>query len=159
MSTTPNFVFPVVGVSYRQEAVRRIRPHQEVTLRAQPENPHDANAIAVFSEAGEHLGYVPAKLAPRMARVVEAGARAEVLEVLSGDTWGLRIKVFGTLGEGAVEDGTPRRRREVVTGGTQVMAKSGRVLGAFAGLREGRVRVEMANGEIAEFPEEIVSVS
>jgi hypothetical protein len=37
-------------------------PGRPLSLRAEPENPHDPGAIAVLTAAGEPLGYVPREL-------------------------------------------------------------------------------------------------
>lgn len=53
------------GVSYenadgssRQELIEILRPGETLTLRAEPMNPHDRHAVAVFSNKGQ-LGYLP----------------------------------------------------------------------------------------------------
>jgi hypothetical protein len=38
-----------------------------LVLVAEPTNPHDANAVAVRSTTGRHLGHLPAALAARVA--------------------------------------------------------------------------------------------
>jgi hypothetical protein len=35
-----------------------------LTLRAEPDNPHDPNAVAVLLASGEPVGYVPRDVAP-----------------------------------------------------------------------------------------------
>ena len=58
----------VAGVTFegRQEIVRHVHIGDSVTLRPEPDNPHDANAVMVLWK-GEHVGYVPRWLAAIVA--------------------------------------------------------------------------------------------
>jgi hypothetical protein len=58
----------VAGAVHRPEALNSgaAAPGRPLRLRAEPDNPHDANAIAVLTEAGEPVGYVPRELNPRV---------------------------------------------------------------------------------------------
>ena len=47
----------------RQQIALTLAPHDELTLQAEPDNPWDANAIAVLTAGGEQLGYLEARLA------------------------------------------------------------------------------------------------
>ena len=47
-------------------------PGRKLVLRREPGNAHDANAIAVTTEAGEQLGYVPRELAAELAPELDA---------------------------------------------------------------------------------------
>jgi hypothetical protein len=47
-------------------------PGRRLVLRREPGNPHDANAIAVATEDGEQLGYVPRELAAELAPELDA---------------------------------------------------------------------------------------
>ena len=42
------------------------RPAAPLTLRAEPDNPHDPHAVAVLLASGEPVGYVPRDIAPRI---------------------------------------------------------------------------------------------
>ena len=55
-----------------------------LTLKREPENPFDANAIAILDRDGTHLGYVPRRLAETIAPVIDAGEAIGVR--LSGET-------------------------------------------------------------------------
>ena len=64
----------VAGTSYRLDALQDsgFAPGSPLVLRAEPENPHDPNAVGVWEAgAGAQAGYVPreqaADLAPRLA--------------------------------------------------------------------------------------------
>jgi hypothetical protein len=56
----------VAGAVHRPTALASdaAAPGRPLTLRAEPDNPHDPNAIAVLLSCGEPLGYVPRDLAP-----------------------------------------------------------------------------------------------
>ena len=67
-------VIRVAGTSYRLDALQDsgFAPGSPLVLRAEPENPHDPNAVGVWEAgAGAQAGYVPreqaADLAPRLA--------------------------------------------------------------------------------------------
>jgi hypothetical protein len=48
-------------------------PGRALVLRRDPANPHDPNAIAVDTDAGEQLGWVPRELAAELAPDLDAG--------------------------------------------------------------------------------------
>lgn len=59
-------VVPVAGVSYRIEVLddQSFDPGRRLALVPEPENPHDANAVAIWNvERTLQLGYVPAAIA------------------------------------------------------------------------------------------------
>ncbi len=58
----------VAGAVHRREALASAgaAPGRPLTLRAEPDNPHDPNAVAVLLESGEPLGYVPRDLTARL---------------------------------------------------------------------------------------------
>ena len=49
----------IVGESHYRAAIRRCGIGDDVTLVPEPDNPHDPRAIAVLSERGEKIGYLP----------------------------------------------------------------------------------------------------
>jgi len=63
-------VVNLAGSSYRLDALQDegFAPGRRLALVAEPDNPHDPNAVAVW-DAGRRLqgGYVPAELAPELA--------------------------------------------------------------------------------------------
>lgn len=64
----------IVGSQYRvgaREAIKELRKGEELSLRREPENPHDRNAVAVYDVCGQHLGYVPRQDAPAVAKVMD----------------------------------------------------------------------------------------
>jgi len=67
----------VAGAIHRPAALESdaAAPGRPLTLRAEPDNPHDPNAVAVLLDSGEPVGYVPREVAP----LVGNGWRAVVL--------------------------------------------------------------------------------
>ncbi|WP_051286393.1 HIRAN domain-containing protein [Megalodesulfovibrio gigas] len=67
-----------------------------LTLRREPGNPYDALAIEVLTADGKKLGYVPRKINPILARLMDAGKMlgAVVTRVHQG--------AHGTVGEVAI---------------------------------------------------------
>jgi hypothetical protein len=74
--------------SSRQEAIQRCQPFDRVVLRPEPENPYDANAMAIDSETGEQLGYLPAALAKEIRHAEQQGLwhRAFIREIFARDS-------------------------------------------------------------------------
>ncbi len=63
-------VVPVAGISYRLEALDdpSFDPGRRLALVPEPENEHDANAVAIWNEERTlQVGYVPAGIAPGLA--------------------------------------------------------------------------------------------
>ena len=54
----------VAGAVHRPQALASsgAEPGRPLRLRAEPDNPHDPHAVAVLTEAGEPVGYVPREL-------------------------------------------------------------------------------------------------
>lgn len=70
------FVTPVAGAAAHHRAVLESAgadPGAPLTLRREPGNPHDPNAIAVDTAGGEQLGWVPRELAAELAARLDAG--------------------------------------------------------------------------------------
>jgi hypothetical protein len=99
-------VVKVAGASYRPEALQdeAFAPGRRLALVPEPENPHDANAVAIWDEARRlQAGYVPAEVAPELRGDEQAVSLWEFLE--DGVRVGLRVLI-------APPDawiGTPRR--------------------------------------------------
>lgn len=55
----------VAGARFHEEALQSdgASPGSRLVLRPEPENPHDPDAVAVDTEQGEHLGFVPRDMA------------------------------------------------------------------------------------------------
>jgi hypothetical protein len=69
----------VVGVAgagrHHAEALASddVAPGRPLTLRRDAANPHDANAVAVHTDGGEQVGWVPRELAAELAPQIDAG--------------------------------------------------------------------------------------
>lgn len=100
-------VVKVAGTSYRLDDLQDsgFAPGSPLLLRPEPDNPHDRNAIGVWSQTGSaQAGYVPKEQAAALTRRL----RDEALETLALWEWrgadqrrvGLRILIApnGTLG-------------------------------------------------------------
>lgn len=57
----------------RQGLVGRLEPGQLLFLRREPNNPHDSNAVAVTTQFGSTIGYIPRKNANWVSRVLDEG--------------------------------------------------------------------------------------
>lgn len=83
-----SFHTKIVGVSFegRQDALAGLSEDAELELVRQPENAHDANAIAVRYGA-LHLGYIRKEIAAHLAPRIDAGTRyrARVASLTGGD--------------------------------------------------------------------------
>jgi hypothetical protein len=88
-------VVAVAGVSYRSEALPdpSFDPGRRLALVAEPDNEHDANAVAIWNdERTLQVGYVPAAVAPELGDGeqalslwrVEGGLR---VLIAPGDAW------------------------------------------------------------------------
>jgi HIRAN domain len=64
----------VAGARHHAEALAAVAlaPGDRLELRREPDNEHDANAIAVDG-GGAHLGFVPRELAAEIAPALDAG--------------------------------------------------------------------------------------
>jgi single-stranded-DNA-specific exonuclease len=104
----------VVGVTFegRQDLVAGLRAGDRLTLVRRPENPHDANAIAVCY-GDLQIGFIHKAGARRLAPKIDEGIRysAEVTSVTGGGsrTRGVNIRVV-RLGEAAVTRVAPAAR-------------------------------------------------
>jgi hypothetical protein len=163
----------VVGVtrhnhdgSDRQDIARDCRAGDPLVLRREPDNAQDKNAVAVFRENGDQVGYLSASVAERLAPLLDADApfTAVVSEVTGGTedrpTYGVNIRIHdgsedgpgGGAGEGAgaAAEG-PRagaavaERAKVATGGRpELRARRGcalAVVGVIGGLVAGTALV------------------
>jgi len=101
-----DFQSKVVGVtrhnhdgSDRQVIAGECRPGEPLALRREPDNPQDPNAVAVFRENGDQVGYLSASVAEELAPLLDADApiRAEVSEVTGGTadrpSYGVNIRI------------------------------------------------------------------
>lgn len=97
----------VAGTTFdgRQDYLAQLTGQEPVRLIPEPENPHDANAIAVYVASGGkilHCGYIPRKNAAEIAPLMEGESFDCTIEAVTGgfefdngDTaaYGLRLVV------------------------------------------------------------------
>ena len=69
-------VFSVAGFQYHegQKVLRRLRTGELLTLKAEPENPHDEFAVRI-ERLGTMLGYVPRSDNRHISRLLRQGVR------------------------------------------------------------------------------------
>ncbi len=94
-----SFPTKIMGVSFegRQDVVAGLVPGLDLELRRQPDNPHDANAIAVHYGT-LHLGFLRKQIARHLAPLIDGGARyrARIEHVTGGSAASSgRAKNFG----------------------------------------------------------------
>lgn len=117
----------IVGVSFegRQDVINGLRPGLVLELERQPENPYDANAVAV-RYGRLQLGFIKKGIAARIAPNIDAGERyrAEVKHLTGGGTKTAGVNIWVT-----------RERRAVPERSTGERAQAGDVLYALLGDR------------------------
>lgn len=102
--------FPnVVGESFdnddgssRQKIIRACKPMEQLALVREPNNPHDANAIAVKRQNGQQLGYLPRELAKETISTESHGYRHAVFfyELVGSDDFRYKgAKLLMIVGE------------------------------------------------------------
>lgn len=81
------FDFAIAGAFYYEFARVRtgLRPASRLELLREPANPYDTNAVAVHTQEGDKLGFIPRTANAPIARLLDAGhtVRAEITEMLS----------------------------------------------------------------------------
>ena len=73
-------------------------PGEPIEMLLAPKNPHDPNAIAVWSARGVQVGYVSAERAPWIGGRIRAGEEYEaIFQALHGDAAYVRIRFGGGM--------------------------------------------------------------
>ena len=172
-------VVPVAGVSHRQAALRGVVEGDHVTIVAAEDNPHDPQACEIHGPVGPSqamLGYVPSELAARLRARGGTQWDGVITEVLRCETWGLRVCIYP---EGAVLVSSARDTQQPVLnqerkngqhtvpgrdldapaqlGHKRVRALSGRDLGVFVRMDNGRVVVVSNDSEVM-YPSSVVTL-
>jgi single-stranded-DNA-specific exonuclease len=82
------FYTKAAGVTFgdRPQVVAALRPGDRLRLRREPSNPHDPHAVRIVTADGGDVGYLNARLAGRVAPLMDAGVRyvASVAGVTGG---------------------------------------------------------------------------
>jgi len=88
-----SFFSKIAGVSFtngdgssRQAALARCRPGENLRLVREANNPHDDEAVAVFSKRGDQLGYVTARANDEVSVWLDEQRRVEafITEITGG---------------------------------------------------------------------------
>ena len=87
------FTTRIVGVTHdnldgtnRQAILRKLSPGDIAALVREPQNPHDANAVAIVDPQFGHFGYVPAHIVVTLASQLDRGMTgfARIKEITGG---------------------------------------------------------------------------
>jgi hypothetical protein len=94
----------IVGIDYpnddKSKSNRRMElmltaPGEPVELRFDPKNPHDPNAIAIFSSRGVQVGHLSAERGPWIGKRMQSEEFLAVFQQLHGNVAYLRIRFGG----------------------------------------------------------------
>ncbi len=117
-----SFHTKLAGVTFegRQGVIEKLAPGTPLRTQRQPDNPHDANAIALFEPHGVQVGFLNRRLAAVLAPVIDTGVEydVEVTDVTGGeDGHALGVNVLvarrGVEGEEDAEELRLERRVEL----------------------------------------------
>jgi hypothetical protein len=77
IASAPRYTFRVVGdhVGNRAACISRLRPGQPIVLFREAHNPADANAVAVYDQHRNQLGYLKREVAEWFAPMLDRGKR------------------------------------------------------------------------------------
>ena len=81
--------------SNRRMEILLCAPGDRVTLRREPKNPHDPNAVGVWSERDIQMGYISAERAPLIGQRMQADETAAVFQAMHGGGAYIRIRFGG----------------------------------------------------------------
>lgn len=91
-----DFPNPDKSKSNRRMELLLTPPGEPVDLLLEPKNPHDPNAISVWSVRGVQIGYINAERAPWIGARIRSGEEYEtVFQALHGDAAYVRIRFGG----------------------------------------------------------------
>ena len=81
--------------SNRRMEILLCAPGDRVTLRREPKNPHDSNAVGVWSERDIQLGYISAERAPMIGRRLQAEETSALFQAMHQGSAYIRIRFGG----------------------------------------------------------------
>ena len=98
--------------SNRRMEILLCAPGDPVELRREPKNPHDPNAVGVWSTRDIQLGYISAERAPLIGRRMEADETSAVFQAMHQGNAYIRIRFGGGMPTlpPVGEDAGPQRR-------------------------------------------------
>lgn len=98
------FTTSIVGIDFpnadktrsnRRMEILLCAPGDRVTLRREPKNPHDSNAVGVWSERDIQLGYISAERAPMIGRRLQAEETSALFQAMHQGSAYIRIRFGG----------------------------------------------------------------
>lgn len=91
---TQSFIVRLRGTSYvnsdlteRQQLIAHSRVGELLTLRAEPNNPHDRHAVAVLNSQGQQFGYLPSDARDASSILRGENVSGKVYKRLGGPRW------------------------------------------------------------------------
>lgn len=82
------FHLKISGVTFddRQKFISKLNDNEELKLVREPENEHDKDAIAVYNQKDEKLGYIPASFNGKLSYQIDNGTffKVTVSQVTGG---------------------------------------------------------------------------
>lgn len=78
--------------SSRQAELKRCKPGERIELRREPDNPHDADAVAVYSARGVQVGYIASAHAEWIGGQIDRGKPTQaIVECVKGGGKGEKL--------------------------------------------------------------------
>lgn len=91
-------VIRVAGISHYPGAqTSRVNLGSQLALRAEPENPYDRNAVAVWDDDGHQVGHVPATECKRIGDRLARGERVCGMVICDAKAAGRRLLIDAAL--------------------------------------------------------------
>ena len=129
-----SFMTKVVGITFegRQSVAEKVVTGEALCVVRQPDNPYDANAIALVRGTGEQVGFLRRQISAALAPVMDAGVGyvAHVLDVTGGADRSLGVNVrvervgeSGKLHDREADSGAVERRRLVALPADQLFCE------------------------------------
>lgn len=155
------FELRVVGVSFHADSVARVRVGDSVLIAHEPDNPHDANAVAVLVN-DELVGHAPRALAARMVTGRSRSWTGVVTEVSAGRDLptGLVVSVTAESDQQAPATVPIREEPEATPqqDGPLVYARSGRELGRLVDTTDTHILVD-TGATVVPYPRDLVRMA
>ncbi|MEQ8271742.1 HIRAN domain-containing protein [Algiphilus sp.] len=121
------YLVKIRGVSYhnedgtsRQELIARCRRNETLTLRAEPNNPHDRHAVACLNSDGHQLGWLKSDARDASSVLRGEPISAKVEKVIGGSHWWHRLVgqqrqlgLVARITKGDIDWGAHNRHREI----------------------------------------------
>jgi len=174
MENFPAFISPVNGITFFEVPKDDISQGSLIIAERDLNNKYDPFAFKIIFN-NLQIGYLPKDLAKKIALKGFNNLRGKVEQVLQSDLgYGLRVKFTefeknalfdsshdtSSTKEGMVGSISLNQGNEVnpflVVKAKEVKSKSGRTLGTFLYLKDGKVAIENVDGQVINFPQELV---